>query len=381
MPFRVVIYSPDEHIRYDLGTLDEQGVGGGITARVRLAHALADLGHAVALFANVPHQSISGGVQYRRHTDLTDVDADVFVASTSGGRYSLESLCGVPVRTRLRILMVHGTAPPAALHYLQPDYIYAPSNFIRDCVVSKWGYPPECVFVSPRGVAGYLFEPDGSAVSRDPFALVYAGHPSKGLAAAVGVLRHLRSHDPRYELHVYGGDGLWGGYDEPPPVELGLHYHGLIGQRVLARALQTCQFSMNLQTRREPFGMVVTDSMRAGCIVIASPVGAYPELVRDGENGFLVPGDHEDDGTHKRTAALIMNLATQPDRVAQLRQNALRSVLDWRMVATVWESHWRWALDMETTPTGACPYCEGASLQLADGLHCTACGRYERKPA
>ncbi len=39
--YRVVIYCPDRHIVYDGRTPDEIGVGGGITARVRMARALA----------------------------------------------------------------------------------------------------------------------------------------------------------------------------------------------------------------------------------------------------------------------------------------------------------------------------------------------------
>ncbi len=38
----------------------------------------------------------------------------------------------------------------------------------------------------------------------------------------------------------------------------------------------------------EPFGLVMIEALLAGCPVIASPRGAAPELVRDGEDGFLV---------------------------------------------------------------------------------------------
>jgi glycosyltransferase involved in cell wall biosynthesis len=39
----------------------------------------------------------------------------------------------------------------------------------------------------------------------------------------------------------------------------------------------------------EPFGNVTTEAMMRGTAVIASAVGAQPEIVRDGETGFLVP--------------------------------------------------------------------------------------------
>ena len=38
----------------------------------------------------------------------------------------------------------------------------------------------------------------------------------------------------------------------------------------------------------EPFGLVMIEALLAGCPVIASPLGAAPEIVEDGRTGFLV---------------------------------------------------------------------------------------------
>ena len=43
----------------------------------------------------------------------------------------------------------------------------------------------------------------------------------------------------------------------------------------------------------EPFGLVMIEALLAGCPVIATPRGAAPEIVRDGEDGFLVRGVRE----------------------------------------------------------------------------------------
>jgi len=42
---------------------------------------------------------------------------------------------------------------------------------------------------------------------------------------------------------------------------------------------------------QEPFGLVVVEAMAAGIPVIVSESGSFPELVRDGIDGFLVPVD------------------------------------------------------------------------------------------
>ena len=41
----------------------------------------------------------------------------------------------------------------------------------------------------------------------------------------------------------------------------------------------------------EPFGLVMTEAMACGTPVIATPRGAVPEVVADGETGFIVPVD------------------------------------------------------------------------------------------
>jgi glycosyltransferase involved in cell wall biosynthesis len=43
----------------------------------------------------------------------------------------------------------------------------------------------------------------------------------------------------------------------------------------------------------EPFGLVMIEALLAGCPVIAFPRGAAPEIVEDGETGFLVGDDAE----------------------------------------------------------------------------------------
>jgi glycosyltransferase involved in cell wall biosynthesis len=43
----------------------------------------------------------------------------------------------------------------------------------------------------------------------------------------------------------------------------------------------------------EPFGLVMTEAMACGTPVIAFPEGSAPEIVIDGETGFVVDDEHE----------------------------------------------------------------------------------------
>ncbi len=65
----------------------------------------------------------------------------------------------------------------------------------------------------------------------------------------------------------------------------------------------------------EPFGLVLIESLACGTPVIARRIGALPEILRDGVDGFF--GDD------------VKEMAFKVDRVADLDRRAIReSVLD-----------------------------------------------------
>jgi glycosyltransferase involved in cell wall biosynthesis len=376
----IVIYCPDRHIEYDGYTPERSGIGGGVTARVRMARALARASHKVQMVANCPAPAVIEGVHYLPLDGLSRLQADVLIANSSGGSYDLGPLTAIEAQARLRILLLSGTEPPGGLGGLVFDELYVVSNFLRG-LASDWHLTHSPPFVSYNGFEEKLNEP-AEAIERDPFSLCYCSHPSKGLDAAVQVLRRLRAIDQRYTLQVYGGNRLWGEPASQPPSEIGVSDHGLVGQAALARALQGCGFSLHLQRRLEPFGMVVMESMRAGCLPVASPVGAYPELIRPGIDGMLVQGDPEQDETLDRAARMISKISHQSQKREAMAAEARQVPWDSDTMARSWVEHWQWLLsgrpEASLLGDAFCGDCGGRQLSLADGLHCIQCGRYRR---
>jgi glycosyltransferase involved in cell wall biosynthesis len=76
----------------------------------------------------------------------------------------------------------------------------------------------------------------------------------------------------------------------------------------------------------EPFGLVMIEALLAGCPVIAFPRGAAPEIVEDGETGFLVSGAEEMAAALGRAASL--DRAAIQDR-ARERFSAERMAADY----------------------------------------------------
>ncbi|MEK6282018.1 MAG: glycosyltransferase family 4 protein [Acidobacteriota bacterium] len=384
MSYSVTIYSPDTHLVYEAKTPDRVGVGGGLTARIRLAQALAAIGNKMTVVANVPRTHMYRGVLHKPLSEVRRIDSDILILNTSGGALDLSPVSELEIRARLTQVWVQGTIPVKALDQVDFDYLVAPSNFVREVVQQEWRVHPDRLCVIYNGYQTINRRIALRAMSRrDPFRMVYSSHPSKGLEAAVGVLRLLRSEDSRFELHVYGGNGLWGGEQQAMAPESGVFDHGLTGQQSLARESLKSSFAINLQTRPEPFGIVVVEAMAYGNIVVASPVGAYEEIVHHGYDGFLVPGDHLAGDTLERAASLILQLARNDSFAEYIRRNAICAPLSWDVLAQAWQGQWEWALSgrervEDNAFLGSCSECSGPQLALADGYHCTDCGRYNR---
>jgi glycosyltransferase involved in cell wall biosynthesis len=383
MKYRIAIYCPDQHIKYDIHTLNQSGVGGGITARIRLAHAFAENGHQVSLFVNCPFDGMIQNVRYQNVNSVQGIETDVFIVSTSSGNLDISKLSGLSINAGYKVLMVHGLDIPIGYDITQFDQIVLPSNFMLEYVIAHWPVIRKKSAVFYHGVADEIFTP-ADYVNHDPYRLVYVGHPSKGLDTAIAILRILKNVDPEFTLHVYGGYQLWGEKDQPIPMENGLIYHGLVGQKQLAQELAQMGFCINLQSRQEPFGMVVTEGMRKGCIVLASPVGALSELIRNGFNGFLIPGDHLQNRTREDAARCILNLMDQPAYRKEIQQNAMRTPLSWKTISAAWTELWDLSLHpglLEkgylSNPENRCAYCGTQNIQLIDGFHCIECGYYQ----
>ena len=368
---RVVLYSPDRGQVYDGRTLDARGVGGGITARLSMLAALAAEGHEVTAFVNTAEPVTHAGVRYIPLDQLDGIETEIFVAMSTGGAHSFSPLRGVPVNAGLRIVWVQGARQPVDIGVVRPDFVYVASNFLRRVCVERWGVPASQIFVCYNGVKQDAFaEAEARGVVRDPFAIAYIGPPEKGLAASLEVLRRLRASDPRFRLDIFGGGRLWGRTDEAPAPEPGLTFHGMLGQAALVPRLFEYEYLLAPQGMEEGFGIGLQEAKRAGMIAIASEIGAFPELVRDQQDGFLVAEPHDTPACHDRMARLILELHRDPDRRARVRANALQTPWSWTTSARTWASHWDHVL--ADRPAAVV----GGMLDLPDGRHDEATGEF-----
>ena len=128
--------------------------------------------------------------------------------------------------------------------------------------------------------------------------IVYAGMliPRKGvhhLLSAFAQLNH-----PRAQLHLVGGadnaDYAKQLRQQAAELEIGdrVCFAGAVSQAELARYFGAARV-MVLPSLSEGLGRVVVEAMLLGTPVIGSRVGGIPDLISDGENGYLVEAGNE----------------------------------------------------------------------------------------
>jgi len=74
-------------------------------------------------------------------------------------------------------------------------------------------------------------------------------------------------------------------------------------------------------SRVEGFGLPCLEAMASGCPVVATRTGAWPELIKEGQDGYLVPC--QDAGA---LAEAILKLTADPNRIDQMGRDAREKV-------------------------------------------------------
>lgn len=214
--------------------------------------------------------------------------------------------------------------------------VVAVSDYIRSRVAGLSSERDD-VTVIYNGADDRVFKPADRIEARrrlhlspDRFVVAFAGRPThaKGaydLIEALARLQHVRpmlliagpplSADLRATIQRLRVDA----------VEMGLLSHTELAQ-ALAASDVLCLPSYN-----EGLPASICEAMVSGRPVIATPVGGIPEIVKDGETGYIVPV-----GDPRALARRLNDLATDPASGVQFGNNALafaQARLTWRVNA------------------------------------------------
>jgi glycosyltransferase involved in cell wall biosynthesis len=171
-------------------------------------------------------------------------------------------------------------------------HVFCPSSYLRD-VALRWGLEPDRVSVLPNPAPEIPPLPAREELRAElglrGSTLVFAGR--LGPQKALGVLLEALVDLGDVSLTV-AGDGPERDTLERRARDLDLDgrvsFVGSVPRERVLRLFRATDASV-LPSAWENLPHTVVESLAVGCPVIATAVGGVPEVVRDGENGLLVP--------------------------------------------------------------------------------------------
>jgi glycosyltransferase involved in cell wall biosynthesis len=234
-------------------------------------------------------------------------------------------IAAAPLRKKLTTMRWYGFVAAQQRTARRIPMSIVPSQSSADDAVREFGLRPERLTVVPNGVDTALFRPRGTKVAGRIVALCSADVPLKGLPVLLRAMHRLPA-DIDADLVVVSKPKP-DGDTEKLIAELGIGWRvqfvsGLADEE-LAELLASAEV-MCVPSLYEGFSLPAAEAMASGTPVIASDVGALPEVVgRDGTAAVLVPAG--DDAALSRT---IAELLAHPDRRAAMGAAARSRALE-----------------------------------------------------
>ncbi len=231
--------------------------------------------------------------------------------------------------------------------YENATLVFVRSLHVERSLVEQYGFPQDRIKLVYAGsnagtppTADKGFDGDRFAAKRILF--VGSDWRRKGGPTLLEAFRQVREVHPDAELVLVG--------KTPPINEPNVT---VLGELPLDRVSHEYQRStvFCVPTLREPFGIVFVEAMSYGMPVVATKIGALPDMVEDGVNGYLVaPGDV------RALAEHLITLLREADLVAAMGARSMALASDrynWDAVGRKMATHIRNALAAAATPNEA----------------------------
>ncbi|HEX2571935.1 MAG TPA: N-acetyl-alpha-D-glucosaminyl L-malate synthase BshA [Polyangia bacterium] len=241
----------------------------------------------------------------------------------------------------------------------QSDGLTVPSHYLRRATYENLGVSPDVpIEVIPnfvdtdkyrplvprrKGELRHLFDrvaADWDDPAAAPPILIHNSNfrPLKRVDDVVRILAEVRRAVPA--LLILVGDGPERSRVESLARELGLTSAVcFLGKQLNFVEVLQCSDVFLLPSETESFGLAALEALACGVPVVASRVGGVPEVVSEGETGFLC-----DVGDVRAMAAAVLRLVQEPAVHARMAETArVRVEAEWRRepMVTRYEEYYR----------------------------------------
>lgn len=226
-----------------------------------------------------------------------------------------------------------------ALSCHSADIMFCLSEFSKRDISRGYRVPLSKLAVTYAGVdSSFVTQPPRDEKSDSPaFSLLFCGrlngpHEQKGMDVLLKSLPLVLNRH-RAMLNIIGTGPRLPQYQrlaEQLGVAQQVRFLGFVEHQDMPNHYQQADLFV-LPSRRESFGLVLAEAMACGLPVVATNVGAIPEVVQDGVTGVLVPPDD----AQALADAMVSLLSDRPRMQAMAAAGAqrVRERFTWDLVA------------------------------------------------
>ncbi len=203
------------------------------------------------------------------------------------------------------------------------------SEYIRDWFIQRYSLDKTRVYTALAGVDQESFYPSSESNHGRNLRVLFTGRldRNKGVDIAVETISRLRGKGVPIRLSVAGNSWFYQRRGmEKSRFQVGLRramresgcdWLGHVPRRFLPEVMRGHDVALVLSRSREPFGLVVLESMASGLAVIASQRGGLPEAC--GGAAMLVDPDDSE-----RVSDLLESLAEDPAELVRWRDRSFQ---------------------------------------------------------
>lgn len=294
-------------------------------------HSVAGLRHRIAAARRA---TIVAATQQR--FDLIETTSSgVLAAGLTGGAARCPLVTRVSTTAAQLVAHNHGTSrwPERVEQRHEEASVRASDGLIthtlhhRDEICRIWSLAPERFAIVPHGIAVPHDKELAPPSARADIEVLFVGRfeHRKGIDTLLDAIPRLLAEIPDLRFTLIGQDPnrYWQKtFSAASPALLldRVRFAGCVTDGHLRTAYRDCDFFV-APSRYESFGLIYVEAMAWGKPAIGCRVGGVPEVIADGETGYLVPA-----GDSAALAARIRELALSPTLRARLGAAGRRRV-------------------------------------------------------
>lgn len=350
---KVHLYHPIHFECWDYRAVDT-GIGGSETHQIEMAWRLAQRGHEVISYAPLPDDCERQwrGTEWRKLEEATFEEPGLWVIYRSPG--TMDQIEPRPDQSFWLLCQDENYAMTEEQAEKFDRIVVLCATQGRNIVRGK-PFLEGKIWQSSNGIRCDLIrEVEAEGIpERNPFRLMYASSPDRGLENLLWIFRRAREYVPELELHAFYGFKNMEKLEEKYPRfakirqqikkdanQPGVFLHGRVPQKELYREWLKTSLWVYSTNFTETSCITCMEAQALGAIPVTNPLWALSENVG---HGIFIEGDATDRLTRCRYAGEIVRIFLDENLRSQLSNGMMewaRLRYNWERIIDQWEAEW-----------------------------------------